>query len=139
MKASKMKKTEVLTELWQHLLSLQKGFAFSKQKKRVRFDNGESCYLDLEMYHVPIHSLVLVNVYNGRPAQTQIMQMQRLVEHYNQKEKHDYEGSAIGVVINKTKTECWVSYVGVTDEQKRIAERFLALDAFKGNGGDTNG
>lgn len=87
-----MTKYGLLTSLWEHLLSLQKGFAFSRQKKRVVFDNGEYCFLDLEMYHIPIHSLLLVNVHSGKPMQAQLMQIQRIVEYYNEKEKRDYEG-----------------------------------------------
>ena len=123
-------KKETLTKLWQYLLSLQKGFAYSGQKKRIVFENGEFCYLDLEFFHLEIRSLVIINLRSGRPKPQQLMQMQRLVDYYNKREKYSHENPTIGIVINKTKTACYVSYVGVTAEQEQIAERSLALKDF---------
>ena len=115
-----MTKKEALTKMWNHLLSLQKGFAFSHQKKRVRFENGEYCYLDLEMYNIEIHALVLINVRTGRPKTAELMQMQRLVDYYNRREKYPHETPSIGLVVNNTKDETFISFIGVTEEQKSI-------------------
>jgi hypothetical protein len=124
-------KKEILTKLWQHLLSLEKGFAFSSQKKRVVFENGDFCYLDLELYNIEIRSLVLINVRAGYPKEAEVMQMQRLVDYYNKHEKYPHENPAIGIVINKTENACYIAYIGVTDEQKMLAERSLVLEEFK--------
>jgi len=129
-------KHEVLTKLWQHLLSLQKGFAFSRQKKRIRFENGEFCYLDLEMYNMELRSLVLINVRDGLPKDADIVQMQRLVEYYNRRERYSHENPTIGIVVHKTKSDCCISYIGVTDDQRQLAEGSLALDEFKERVGD---
>ncbi|MDR3318670.1 MAG: DUF1016 domain-containing protein [Clostridiales bacterium] len=125
-------KNEVLTKLWQHLLSLQKGFAFSGQKKRIVFENGECRYVDLEMYNIEIHSVVLINIRTGLPNAAETEQMQRLVDYYDKCERYPHENPAIGIVINKTKNDCYISYIGVTDKQKQLAERSLALHEFKG-------
>ena len=124
-------KADILTKLWRHLLSLKKGFAFSRQKKRVVLDNGEVCFLDLEMYNIEIRSLVLINVRTGRPKTAELTQMQRLVDYYNAHESYPHENPTIGIVINNTKDECFISFVGVTDEQKKLAEGSLALAEFK--------
>jgi hypothetical protein len=124
-------KKEILTKLWQHLLSLGKGFAFSSQKKRVVFENGDFCYLDLEMYNIEIRSLVLINVRTGQPKDNDIMQMRRMVDYYNKHENYPHENPAIGIVINKTENACYVAYIGVTDEQKTLAEHSLVLEKFK--------
>ncbi|GHV00101.1 hypothetical protein FACS1894211_06730 [Clostridia bacterium] len=126
----KFTKHEILTKLWEHLLSLQKGFAFSRQKKRVTFADGDFCFLDLEMYHIELRSVVLINVRAGDPKAADIEQMQRLVEHYNKREVYPNENPTIGIVINKMKNACHITYIGATEEQKQIAASALALDEF---------
>jgi uncharacterized Fe-S center protein len=124
----KMNKKELLSKLWQHLLDLNKGFAFSYQSKRIYTSIRNFLNLDLEMYNVKLKGMVLINVHTGKLKSDDLIKMQKLVDHYNNEFKYTHENPTIGIIINHSKNGYHVTYVGVPDLQKKNVEKSLLLD-----------
>ena len=64
-KAQQMNKKELLSKVWQHLLSIKKGFAFTNQSKRVYINSRNFCNLDLEMYNIDLKCIILIVPVHG--------------------------------------------------------------------------
>jgi hypothetical protein len=122
-------KKEMLTKLWQHLLSLDSGFCLRGQKRRINLENGDVRCVDLEMYNRKIHSTVLIKVSPGASKDADLQEMQRMVEYYN-KSKSDLP--AVGIIINTLAAGWCASYVGI-DEHKEFIIGGLRLDDFRAN------
>ena len=128
-----MNKKELLSKVWQHLLSIKKGFAFTNQSKRIYINSRNFCNLDLEMYNIDLKCIILINLHTGELKSEELTKMQKLVEHYNRNVAYSHENPTIGILINNYRNRCYVTYVGVPDLQKKVVEKALLLDEFDGD------
>ena len=128
-----MTKKELATQLWQYLLSLEKGFAFASQNKRVVLDNGDVRHVDLEMYNRELQSTVLIKLYKGEPETAEMKESERLVAYYNTKASGAGDIPAVGLVINISLRNWYTRFIGLTGEQQAFLSDGIALGNFRDN------
>ena len=97
----------IIDKLEHFLLELGKGFLIEARQKRITF-NEEHYFVDLVFYNRLLRCYVVIDLKIGKLAHQDLGQLQMYVNYFDRHVKTEDEGSTIGILLCKTKSDALV-------------------------------
>jgi predicted nuclease of restriction endonuclease-like (RecB) superfamily len=108
----------IISNLYQFLLELGKGFAFVARQQRLTLD-GDHYYADLVFYHVVLKCYVVIDIKTRKLTHADLGQMQLYVNYYDEEVVTQGDNPTIGLVLCTQKSDAMVKYM-LGKQTKRI-------------------
>lgn len=108
----------IISNLYEFLLELGKGFAFVARQQRLTLD-GDHFYTDLVFYHTILKCYIVIDIKTGKLTHADLGQMQLYVNYYDQEIVTRGDNPTIGLILCTKKSEKMVKYT-LGEKAKRI-------------------